>query len=140
MSKFNCLLAGFIPALASAQITIDQADLPQAGDEWGIYSDYEGGTAFAPTPGGSSAQTWNYANAFNITGTFGFTWAAPATVQGNVFFPGAGAGVDFVGISSFYSTTSTGLYNLGSYFGSPDFTATTHVANGLIMPVPLPRT
>jgi hypothetical protein len=136
MKTYSLLLASLAPSIAFAQITITQAALPQAGDDWGIYTDNDGGTAFAITPSGPNAQTWNYANAFDNISTFGLQWATPGSIAGGAFFPGAQSAIDTDGLSAFYETTGTGLYNAGSYYSFGGGTTTEHTVNGLIMPVP----
>ncbi len=130
------LLAGMFPAVISAQITITGSDLPQAGDEWGLYTDADGGAAFAITPPGPNPQTWNYANAFDNLSTFGFQWQVAASVPGSGLFPNADLGIDYEGYSSFLAAESDGLYNVGGYFSLPDFTDTEHATGDLILPVP----
>ncbi len=136
MSKQHFLLAGLLPAMATAQITFTAADLPQAGDDWGLYTDSDGGTAFAATPPAPFPQTWNCLNAFDGVTSMGLEWSSASSVPGSSLFPTADLGIDHDGFSSFYASDPDGLYNLGGQFPILDMTITDHVTGQLILPVP----
>ena len=102
MKRSFLLLMLVAPCAAFAQITITQADIPQAGDQWTLHVDSDGDALLAPTPGSSSAQTWDYNAPFGLTNDYPLLWAAASSVPGGTQFPGAQLGIDYGGSSSFY--------------------------------------
>ncbi len=135
MSKFCFLVAGIIPALTSAQITITQSDLPQVGETWG-YSNFIWDTLFASTPGGPSEQIWDYTDLFNVPIAHIWQWMVPSSLDGNMLFPEATQGLQQGPVSQFFVANSSGLYQVGSHYPSNGSTYTDHRMNQLELPVP----
>ena len=125
-----------------AQPTITQAHLPVAGHTYTVYTDTIGGAGFTPTAPSSSAQTWDYTNAFTVAITEQLSFVSPAGLPGASLYPMADLATTTTAsgyqISAFYDNAVDGLSALGSYFELTDvFTVTNTVTDGVQFPVPL---
>lgn len=117
-----------LPFATLAQITITQANLPQPGAEWVIYSETDENPLFIPTPAGGN-QTWNWTNALSTEESFTSQWASPGSFNGSGEFPSATLAIGDGDYAGFYRADATGLYTLGGNDGS-------RVQNGLVLPTP----
>jgi len=112
MKKIYLLLFPLIPFFSSAQITINQSNLPVAG--WGYINAVDSNYSAAITPGGAS-QAWNYATLQNLDqDSLLFINAAGTPYAGS--FPGANlAGFDAqTGTYAYFTSGATGFYVNGA--------------------------
>lgn len=133
------LLAGYA---ATAQPTILQEHLPQAGQIFTANNDYQGGDQFLPTPPSSSAQIWDYTSAFGTTASEQVVFLPANEIIGYTNFPEATSGLSYTfgtsQLAIFYSSGSEGFKVEGFYHREDGmFTVVTTHYDDIHIPVPL---
>jgi hypothetical protein len=133
-----CLL--FLPAVSKCQITFTGNDLPHAGTQWNTFSDSPPTGITTVTPASSSAQNWNYTNAFSIDDTSAIDFVDPAPLFGYSYFPNSNLAVSiffFGPINDFFRSDNSGFYLEGEYASFPASTQLKTCTNKLLLPAPI---
>ncbi|MCC6383892.1 MAG: T9SS type A sorting domain-containing protein [Bacteroidia bacterium] len=139
MKKSLLLAFVLITIGAQAQITITQSSFPAVGSTWVQKSDNRLGVHTITAPS-SSAQTWNYSNAFVVDDTLITSYIAASSTPYSSSFPQASLAIaDTAGNAYIYfKGNSTGFYIDGMYDGSgslPD-SIIDYNPDQLLMPTP----
>lgn len=132
MKKILHLLLAVAPIAASAQITINQSDLPQPNTLW-VQANDTGYTGAIPA--GGANQSWNYASLINAqqdSSTFIYAAGTPYASQ----FPGANlASPSFSGAYAYLTSNASGL-SVNGFVDAASGTTVHYNPARLIMPVP----